>query len=387
MTSTPESMALVNCDIYTGAEVLHDKAIVLESGRIRDLVDIHRVPSSLKVIDLEGACVAPGFIDLQVNGGGDVLFNDDPNPESINKIVTAHRKYGTTSLAVTLITSSEDKISGAISAVKNFELSGRDGLVGLHLEGPFINEKKAGVHPKRFVRRPSAQELSTITAAAKTTVKMVTLAPECVSEEIVRSLAHAGIHVSIGHSDATFDQAQTSFGWGIRFATHLYNAMSAFESRKPGVVGAALLNDKVSCGIIADGHHVHPAGLMVAERTKPPGKLFLVTDAMPPVGGSLDRFRIDDLEIFVRGGACVTSDGTLAGSALDLATAVRNCMQKAGIPLDEALRMASTYPAQTMGLYPMRGAIKPGSIADLAVFDYQVNVSKVFVNGKLQDLN
>lgn len=379
--------ALVNCDIYTGDQVLHDKGLMIEGARIASLVEHDKIPSEVSVRDLKGACVAPGFIDLQVNGGGGVLLNDDPSPAAIGKIVEAHRRLGTTSILPTLITSSRELVLRAIAAARSYIKAGEQGVLGLHVEGPYINEKKAGVHDKRIIRGLNQAELEEFLANGRDIIKIITLAPECVSTADISRITDEGIRVSAGHSDATFEEASEAFRVGVSCVTHLFNAMSAFEGRKPGLVGAYLAHDEISGGVIADGHHVHLASIGIVKRLKPKGTLFLVTDAMPPVGYPGYNFRLGDLEIFNRDGKCVTGDGTLAGSALDLATAVRNCIQKASIPMEEALRMATLYPAKYLGLESEIGMIRPGMRADLVIFDNQIHVKGVVVAGHYEDVS
>ena len=360
---------------------------MIEGTRIIGLVDRDDIPSEASVTDLNGACLAPGFIDLQVNGGGGVLLNDDPSPQTIRRIVQAHRRFGTTSILPTLITSSRELILAAMAAVRSFIEAGELGVLGLHLEGPYINEKRAGVHDKRFIRRPNQHDLDELLANGRDIVKIVTLAPECVSRSDISRLTGEGIRVSAGHSDATFEEAGEAFRCGVSGVTHLFNAMSPLEVRKPGLVGAYLAHDEVSGGIIADGHHVHLALIGIVKRLKPKGTLFLVSDAMPPVGHPDHNFRLGDLQVFNRDGRCVTADGTLAGSAIDLATGVRNCIQGASIPMVEALRMATEYPARYIGMESEVGFIRPGMRADLVIFDDQIHVTGVIVSGEFEHVS
>jgi len=349
-------------------------------------VDRNNIPPEARIRDLNGARLAPGFIDLQVNGGGGALLNDDPSPATIRKIVQAHRRFGTTSILPTLITSSRKLILEAMAAVRSFIEAGETGVLGLHLEGPYINEKRAGVHDKRFIRSPNQDEIDELLVKGKDIVKIVTLAPECVPRSDVLRLIRDGIRVSAGHSDATFEEASDAFRCGVSGVTHLFNAMAPIEVRKPGLVGAYLAHDEVSGGVIADGHHVHLALISIATRLKPKGRLFLVSDAMPPVGHPGHNFRLGDLQVFNRDGKCVTADGTLAGSAIDLATGVRNCIQGASIPVVEALRMASEYPARYLGMESEIGLIRPGMRADLVIFDDQIHVRGVVASGEFEHI-
>jgi N-acetylglucosamine-6-phosphate deacetylase len=375
--------AVVNCDIYTGEHVLFDKAIVVNGERIEAIVDLDKIPRQLEVIDTGGLNVAPGFIDLQVNGGGGVLFNEEPTEACISKIFNAHKRFGTTSFLPTLITSPVDKMLQAIEVVKSCTEAGKSGVLGLHIEGPYISATKAGVHDKNNIRNISNEELRVLLQKGRGVIKIFTVAPEAVKEDHVRLLVQNNIIVSAGHSDATYEQAMEAFEWGISQTTHLFNAMTQFSSRDPGLVGATLDSGNVWAGIIADGFHVHFASIRICKRIK--GKrLLLVTDAMPPVGSKTAEFNLGDVKVQCKNGRCVTSDGTLAGSALDMASAVRNCVQKIGIPLDEALRMASTYTAEAIGLSDTLGKIKPGYMANMVMFNNQLVVQGLVTHGEYQ---
>ena len=270
----------------------------------------------------------------------------------------------------------------AIDVVKSCIENHKYGVVGLHMEGPYINEKKAGVHDKRFIQQISDEALVTFTKN-EGVIKLWTLAPELVEESHVKELKKRNILVSAGHTNATYEQTVQSFKWGVSSATHLFNAMTQFGSREPGVIGAVFDTDNIWAGIIADGIHVHFASVRVAKKIKQK-KLILVTDAMPPVGKPSTTFKIGNLEVSYSNGMCVTKDGTLAGSALDMATAVRNCIQKIGIPKDEALRMASTYPAEFLGIQDKLGKIEIGYLADMVILNNQIAVKGIIKNGKYE---
>jgi N-acetylglucosamine-6-phosphate deacetylase len=380
--------ALVNCDVYTSKEVLYDKAVIIRDNQIEQIVDLPNIPSSVQTIDLGGDSVAPGFIDAQVNGGGGYLFNDDPTPATISRIHEAHKRLGTTNFLPTLITTSLDKMVQAVKAVKSCIDRNECGVLGIHLEGPYINEKRAGVHDKKFIRKPQSGEVdSLLRTAPPGVIKILTVAPEIFDPKFVKPIMKNGTRLSVGHSDATYDQTIRAFDDGFSSVTHLFNAMSQFGSREPGVVGAGLERDDVWTGIIADGFHVHFSTIKVSYKAKLVGKLILVTDAMPPTGGAPNlSFKLGDLEIFCKGGRCVTGDGTLAGSALDLASAVRNCIQKIGISKDEALRMASTYVAAYLNVDDKLGKIEPGYLANLTIFNNQIHVRGVIIEGKYEKI-
>lgn len=378
--------ALVNCDIYTGNEIVYDKAIIIENNYIDSLVDILKVPSNIDVIDLGGLSVAPGFIDLQVNGGGGHLFTDNPTEKSISGIFEAHKQFGTTNFLPTIISTSYENIIQAIETVRECISNDSYGVLGLHIEGPFLNDMKGGVHDKKFIRPIQDEEFNSLLERGANVIKIITIAPEKVDKKYIEKCVNLGIRVAAGHSDATYAQASIAFKSGISSVTHIFNAMSQFGSREPGLVGAALENDDIWAGIIVDGIHVHFTSVKVCKKAKPLNKLYIVTDAMPPVGKPDHVFKLGDLEIICEGDACATKDGILAGSALDMASAVRNCIQKIGIPMDEALRMASTYPAEYLRINDRFGRIKPGFIANMTIFDNQLYVHGVVINGEYEDI-
>ncbi len=326
-----------------------------------------------------GAWLAPGFIDTQVNGGGDVLFNDQPNREGIVAIVKAHRRFGTTALMPTFLSDSREKMHQASSAVKAV-LAAEPGVLGIHFEGPFLSPKKAGVHDPRRLRSPDPADVELLKPLPGG-VTLVTLAPERVAPGFIRQLAAAGTRVSLGHSMATYAQTTVALSEGLTGFTHLFNAMRPLASREPGPIAAALEEREVWFGMIADGVHVAPAMLRLALRGA--GRPMLVTDAMPSVGGSRSAFTLYGKEIIVRGGCCTTEDGILAGTALDMASAVRNCVRLLGLPLTEALRLASAAPAGFLGLEDRLGHIARGYRADMVAFDpEEVRVLATWVAGK-----
>ncbi|HYG88066.1 MAG TPA: N-acetylglucosamine-6-phosphate deacetylase [Azospirillum sp.] len=380
--------ALVNITIHTGDAVLSDSAVLIDGDSVAGTVPRAEVPTGAAVHDLGGGVLAPGFIDAQVNGGGGVLFNDRPDRDAIRRIVAAHRRFGTTALLPTFITDSRDMRRRAVDAVAAALADGEPGVLGLHLEGPHIDRERRGVHDARFIGPPNDEDLYLMTRLGPGRT-LVTLAPETVPAETIRTLAARGVRVSAGHTAATWEQAQAGIAAGVSGFTHLYNAMSPLGHREPGAVGAALAEDSVWCGIVVDGHHVHDAAVRLAWKAKPRGKLFLVTDAMPPVGVPPSDIMAGDFQLYgqtvtVRDGRCVSADGRLAGSALDMATAVRNCVRRIGIPLEEALRMASTYPAEFLGVDDRRGRIAPGMAADLVHLDGDLTPRATWVGGKME---
>ncbi|HEY0179161.1 MAG TPA: N-acetylglucosamine-6-phosphate deacetylase [Dokdonella sp.] len=375
------ALALVNGRVLTPAGFRDDAAVLVEDGRIAAVVaaDDARVRDADRR-DLEGGVLLPGFVDVQVNGGGGVLFNDAPTVDALARIGAAHRRFGTTGFLPTLISDDAEIMRAAIAAVDAAIEQRVPGVLGVHLEGPYIAPARHGAHDPAKFRVPDAQELE-LAGSLGRGVTVLTLAPERVPAELVRALVARGVVVCIGHTDASYAQARAALDAGARGFTHLYNAMSPLASRAPGVVGAALEDRASWCGLIVDGHHVHPAALRVALAAKPRGKCVLVTDAMPPVGGGGDTYRLAGATITCRDGRCETPDGVLAGSALDMAQALRNAVELLGLPLDEAARMASTYPAEFLGLDRELGAIAPGRRADFVELDAALGVRRTWIGG------
>ena len=366
--------------VFDGAIAHRNAAVIVVDDRIERVVRHDALPGDLPIHELPpGVWLAPGFIDLQVNGGGDVLFNDAPTPQTIRKIVAAHRRFGTTALLPTLISDSPAKMNSAVAAVE--ELSDIEpGVLGIHLEGPFLSPEKAGVHAPRHLRRPTADDLDLITARRRG-MTLVTLAPEQVPPDFIGKLTRAGVRVALGHSMATYEQTREAIAAGATGFTHLFNAMRGLESREPGPIAAALDCADVWYGLIVDGVHVAPAMLRLALRGR--GRPILVTDAMPPVGGTRATFALNGDKISVRDGRCAREDGRLAGSCLDMASAVRNCVRLLGASLTEALRFASNHPAEFLGLGTKLGRIAPGLRADLVAIDCEtLEVHHTWVAGE-----
>ncbi len=366
--------------VFDGAVAHRGAAVILTGDRIESVVPCADLPGDLPVYELpQGVWLAPGFIDLQVNGGGDVLFNDAPTPETIRRIAAAHRRFGTTALLPTLISDSPEKMAAALAAVN--ELAGVEpSVIGIHLEGPFLSPEKAGVHAPRYIRRPTARDLDLILAPRRG-VTLVTLAPEQVTPDFIGRLTGAGIRVALGHSMATYEQAREAIAAGLTGFTHLFNAMRGLDSREPGPIAAALDCPDVWYGLIVDGVHVAPATLRIALRGR--GRPILVTDAMPPVGGTHATFTLNGDKISAGDGRCTRQDGRLAGSCLDMASAVRNCVRLLGLSLTDALRFASTHPAEFLGVDAKLGRIAPGLRADLVAVDCEtVEVHHTWVAGE-----
>lgn len=357
-----------------------DTCVVVEDGHI--VAVLHGPPPSGGTrIDLAGGYLAPGFIDVQVNGGGGVLFNNTPTVDGLATIARAHRRYGTTGLLPTLISDDAVVMQRAIAATRDAIAAGVPGVLGLHLEGPFLSPQRAGVHAARHFRIPDDHAIAHATALDNG-ITLITLAPEQVPPEAIRALVARGAIVSAGHTAATYAQMRAGFAAGITGVTHLFNAMSPLQGREPGAVGAALEDPDIWCGSIVDGVHVHPASLRVALAAKPRGKVLLVTDAMPPVGADRPDFTLYGEPLAVVDGVLRNAAGALAGSVLDMASAVRNCVQWLGLPLDDACRMAAQYPAEFLGLGASHGRIAPGYRADLVWLDADITVRGTWIAGQ-----
>jgi N-acetylglucosamine-6-phosphate deacetylase len=373
--------AFVNTDIYGPSQVYSEHALIVENGIIKAISLAADLPVGIEIVDLGGASIAPGFVDLQVNGGGGILFNSHFDEQSLQTALNAHQRTGATSIFPTIFTGSMDAMWGLLSSAKSLRKSGFGGIAGIHFEGPVINAAKAGVHDQKNILSLTDELVDLYQSAASAMPTLVTLAPEMVEPSKISALRNAGVMIFAGHTNATYEEMTFGLRSGIQGATHLYNAMSGLTSREPGVVGAILANNDSTASIILDGVHLHWASFITAYKAMKPKNLFLVTDAMPCVGSDISEFDLGDLHVFVQDGRCVTADGVLAGSALTMARAVKNAIQKAGVQRPEALRMASEYPAQFAGLEGI-GALRPGSKADFVVFTGEIDVREVYVRGE-----
>lgn len=373
-------VALLNARVLTSEGFVTGLAVVMHEGKIADLVANDAIPGDAAPHDLHGAWLLPGFIDAQVNGGGGVLFNNTTTVDAIRTIAQAHRRFGTTGLLPTLISDDASVMQRAIDATHDAIAQGVPGVLGIHLEGPYLAPARKGTHDAGKFRVPGADEVRMATSLDNG-VTLLTLAPEQVPADTIRAMVERGAIVVAGHTAGTYEQVRAGIEAGITGFTHLYNAMSPLQGREPGAVGAALEDDGSWCGVIVDGVHVHPASLRVALAAKPRGKVFLVTDAMPMVGSDDPSFDLYGETITAIDGVVRNAAGALAGSALDMATAVRNSVNLLGLPLDEAARMASTYPAEFLGLGASHGRIAPGYRADLVALDEDLRVVDTWIAG------
>ena len=373
--------ALTNARIATPGGMLDRHAVLIEDGWIADVVgdDDPRLAQA-QCRDLGGSLLLPGFIDTQVNGGGGVLFNDAPTVETIRRMGAAHRKFGTTGFLPTLISDDLSVMERAIGAVASAVREGVPGVLGIHLEGPFLSPTRKGVHNAEKFRRIDARALDLLTSlkGAKT---LVTLAPEMTTPEMIARLTQAGVIVAAGHTNATYDDIIEAYGNGLTGFTHLFNAMSPLTARAPGVVGAALSNPDSYCGIIVDARHVHPETLKLALRCKPHDRFMLVTDGLANVGTNDVSFKLLNATIRIKDGVYVDENGTLAGSALDMGQAVRNAISYLDVSLLEAVAMASTAPARFLGLGHEVGVIAKGTRANFVVTDDALTVRDTWIGG------
>ena len=379
---------LTGARVFTGERILTDRAVLLDGGDIVDLPHRDAPPADARVIELPATTLlAPGFVDAQVNGAGGVLFNDTPTTEAALAIATAMRPFGTTGSLPTFITDGRDGMRAAAEAAIAAVATPGSGVLGVHLEGPFISSKRRGGHDPASIRRPDAADEDMLVDLARRLAAvggrmLLTLAPEEVEDATIARLAAAGIVVSAGHTAASYERIATAVDHGLTGFTHLGNAMPPIVNRDPGPVVAGLDAATAWCGVIVDGIHVHPALLRVMHAAKRQGRLFVVTDAMPPTGTTLDGFRLYGETILRRDGRLTTADGTLAGADVDMATSLRNLLRFLPVSLEEALAMVSLAPAAFLRLDHRLGRIAPGHAADLVLLDEAQHVLLTIVGGR-----
>jgi N-acetylglucosamine-6-phosphate deacetylase len=375
-------IALHNGRVLRGQALVEGQCVLLEGGRILDILPEKQASArGTSRVDLRGNMLLPGFIDVQVNGGGGVLFNDSPNVEAIRQIGRAHRRFGTTGFMPTLISADLDVVARAIAAARGAIEARVPGVLGIHIEGPFLNVERKGVHDPAKLRELDVSAVGLLTSMGSGRT-LVTLAPEMTKPHIIQQLAAAGVIVSAGHTNATYAEVVAALHHGLTGFTHLFNAMSQLTGREPGVVGAALENLDSWCGIIVDGQHISPVVLRLAMRCKPSTRFMLVTDAMPSVGTDARSFKLEGRDITVSGHVCIDEDGRLAGSNIDMASCVRNAVTLLGVSLPEAVRMASLHPAEFLGLSHELGRIERGYRANLVLADDKLNVLETWIEGQ-----
>ena len=371
---------LYGARIFDGEGVRDDCALVVEGRSIQALIPVRDRPRGGEQVDLGGGILSPGFIDWQINGGGGVLFNADPTVEGIAAIAAAHRRAGVTAFLPTVVTDAPRVLKAALAAAREAQAH-VPGALGIHVEGPFIDPRRKGVHPPEFIR-PMEEKDADALIEARAGVMVVTLAPVSVPLERIARLAKAGIIVSLGHSDASAEEAESVFGAGASAVTHLYNAMSQLSSRAPGVVGATLSDPRIICGLIADGEHAHALAYRVALAAKGPRGIALVSDAMPPAAGGPDVFELQGRRMTRAGAKLIAEDGTLAGAAITMRDAVDYVVSVLKVPLADALTMATLTPARLLRVDDRIGRLKPGHRADLVHLTDALQVSEVWTGGR-----
>lgn len=376
--------AITNGKIFDGDKFLENKALVFENKKIINIVPMEaleeRYPEA-EIVDAKGGYVTPGFIDLQINGCGGVLFNDSVTRETLEIMNRTNLKYGCTSFTPTLITTGDENIINALELVGNMEDKEDIGVLGLHIEGPYISVAKKGIHNPKFIRKMDEAMLNKIVEKGTKATTIITVAPENISGEYISILANSGIKVALGHTNATYKEVEEKKIFGISLATHLYNGMSSFAHREPGAAGAVLDMD-IKAGIIVDGMHSDYASVRIAKKIMG-DRLYLVTDAVSPVGTDMEYFYFEGNKVYHKNGKCFGEDGTLGGSALTMDAGVRNLVNHVGITLEEAVRMATLYPAKAVNLDNKYGRLQPEAMADIVILNKDLEVEKVFAKGNL----
>ncbi len=375
--------AFAGCDIFDGYDCHQHCALLTDNGRVTAIVDESGIPGSYQITELHNGLLTPGFVDLQVNGGGGVLLNDQPGLAAIEQICATHCRFGTTSLLPTLITDTPQVTAAAVDAgIAAFDKR-VPGFVGLHLEGPHLCTARKGAHDETLIRKMTSVDLQLLLDANDALPNLlVTVAPESVTHQQITTLTQAGVIISLGHTDATLASANGAIDAGARCITHLYNAMSPLGHREPGLVGCALTTDNVYAGLIADGFHVDKTAISIAlAAKKQPGRIFLVTDAMATIGTELKSFRLNGRTIYRTEGRLLLEDGTLAGADLSMDAAIRNMIKLTGTDQFEALKMASRYPAECLKINNEYGHLKAGAKANLVHLDNALTIQQVWQNG------
>ena len=375
------SFAFTGARVFDGESIRGGLAVVIDGARIIDVVAVENLAKGIERRALNGGLLVPGFIDVQVNGGGGALLNDNPTIDTVRRIAESHRKFGTTGLLPTVITDAPEILSKAIAAVKVARAENVPGVLGIHIEGPFLDKDRKGAHELRFIREMTEADVAQI-ANADCGSMMLTLAPNRVAPALIKSLAGKGVLVSLGHSEAGLAEVTKALASGARAFTHLFNAMSQMNGREPGMVGAALTDRDSYCGLIADGFHVHDAAMKVALAAKPRDRMMLITDAMPTAAEGPDTFELQGRMVRRKNGKLLLDDDTLAGSNLTMDEAVRYCVEKLDIALEDTLRMASLNPASFLRRDHELGRIRPGYLASLVHLNEDLHVLETWIDGK-----
>jgi N-acetylglucosamine-6-phosphate deacetylase len=380
--SSSEPFTIAAPQVFDGTAMRGPAMVRISDGRIES-ISFSDAQSGAPIKLPADAILAPGFIDIQVNGGGGVLLNEEPTEAGVRRIVQAHRRTGTTGCLPTLITDRTEVIERlAAAAQASLQIPG---VLGLHLEGPALNKARKGIHPESEIRVPNPRDLAAMKSFGACGRSVVTLAPECVPTSMIDEFVGAGLRISAGHSDATAAQLEQAVDRGLSSVTHLFNAMSQLTAREPGLVGAALQDERLFAGIICDGVHVDPISLRIALHCKGRDRLMLITDAMQSVGTHHQQFLLDERRITLHENRLTGPDGTLAGAHLTMIQAVRNAVALLEVPLSDALRMASRTPAMFLGLDSELGLIAPGYRADLVAFNANFEVIETWIAGRSDD--
>jgi N-acetylglucosamine-6-phosphate deacetylase len=372
--------ALIGAQLFSGKEFFDNRALLIDGENIIDIINEYDIPKNFEIQKLNGGILSPGFIDLQVNGGGGKLFNNSPDKESLNTIIQAHQHFGTTSIMPTVISDSLNVLKSCTTTISK-EIENNKSLLGVHIEGPFFNVKYRGVHQKQYINTINSDYLN-LFENLKDFPVMLTLAPECISTKQLKHLKSLGFKILAGHTDASYDQLEEAIKYGLDGFTHLFNAMGQISAREPGVVGSALTFDNTAASIIVDLHHVHPSLIQMAYKQKPQGKLFFVSVSMATIHHGEPSFELYDEIVSESKGRIINSEGKLAGSSITQIDAIKNAYQSCNIPLNEALAMASRYPAEYLGVANYLGSLKSGYRADLTHFDLDFQVQNVWIAGK-----
>jgi N-acetylglucosamine-6-phosphate deacetylase len=368
------STAYIAREIFTGQDIQTGKAVLVRDKKVMDIVAVADIPSNYRTRELPGYLLAPAFIDLQIYGGNGLLFSAELSTAALEATYEYCLEGGCTQFMITLATNSIDKFLRGLEVAREYQRNGGKGLLGVHLEGPYINAAKRGAHLEKFIKSPTEEEIGLLLQKGKDVFRMMTLAPECCDAACIDLLLRNGIIVSAGHSNATYEEAIDGFYRGIPAATHLFNAMSPLQGRHPGMIGAIYDHNEVRSSIVCDGVHVDFASVRISKKIMG-DRLFFITDAVTEV-------QYGEYSHLFKGDRYTLPDGTLSGSSLTMLRAVRNGVEKAGFPLPEALRMASLYPAAVLGESDIRGCIRPGACADLILLDDQLNLLQVIVEGE-----
>lgn len=372
--------ALINGEVYSGEEILKNKVIIVKNKKIEKVVD--EIPNDMEIIDLKGKIIAPSFIDLQLNGCGGVLFNDEISLETLKTMNETNIKTGTTSFLPTLITTSDENIKKALKLIDESENLENVGVLGLHIEGPYISTEKKGIHNPKYIRVLSDEIINEIAKFGRKVTKIMTIAPENAKVEHLEKLKESGIKLSVGHTNASYEETMEKINY-FNLATHLFNAMSPFTSREPGVTGAIFESKALYAGIIVDGIHSHYGSVKVAKQILRE-KLYLVTDAVAPVGTNMESFMFEGNKVLYKDGKCISPEGTLGGSALTMIEGVQNLVKYVGVSLKEALLMASTIPAKAIEIDNEYGYIKEGYIADMVILNEDLSIANMIVKGEFR---